>query len=945
MIRFVINKIKNKMWLNICLIIGVILLMAMFSIHPLLSRGSENRLIKVAFDDKIKKDNVYSATNSIVRDYGCKEGGLKAQELYDYLDMSRNDFLNNIDISFITYCDSLFLSSVQATSNLRENGNTCMPVCLNDIDEHFEYIDKLDNPELPDNTYMCYVPKQCAINSHIVCGEIFTNTVFGADHDKEINFLVTGIVEEKDENDLYFGEKLIVNDFTLYLTRDTFTRILDDYQIKNVSIKSNSYIDYTGIDMNNINAVLDRVESLSNNYPGFMSTISETLRNFKNQKNKMNLMLTVLEIPCIVFLLLFLFMVINEFLKTEKEEIAVMRSRGAKRLQIIRIYTFQAIFITVICLVPGILLGRLLSIVAANSSGFLKLSGNPDMGLYTFPIKTIGFAIAAGIIFIILMTFNAAYYSKDNIIENKAGKHAVSEKKSILKYIIYFIMLAFSIYLLFNYKKQEDVLANNALSGKSTDILLHLASSIFIISLGLIFIEIVKYIIAFINKCFNKKWSAASYSTYLKLIRGYKNNRIVAIFLIMTVAIGLFQANLARTIRKNIEERTQYNNGADIVVTEKWDWYGVPDTSGNFDYRKMIVKYEEPDINRYDTLVKDGIISSYSKVYSTNSGNLVSGSNKINCQLMGVETDTYGKTAKLDPSLNDSHWYNYLNELAKNPSGVLISRNLADTYGFDVGNTISISDANSQVFQKGGENAVFSYTIVGIVDAMPGYTSKYYKMSSENEIKENDTYMVMGNYGKLRSNFDILPYEIWMDLEEGTKVSDVYDILSGDDFKLDKFKASSALIDDKLNESIIKITNGMFTISFIISVSICVIGFLIYWIMSIKSRELHFGIFRAMGMHMKDIWKQLIIEQLFCTMLPVIMGGILGMGSTLLFAKLVSISYLPEKHNIPIRFYIQTSDIFLIYGIMLIAVILCFAVLRRIIKKMKIAQALKLGED
>jgi putative ABC transport system permease protein len=115
--------------------------------------------------------------------------------------------------------------------------------------------------------------------------------------------------------------------------------------------------------------------------------------------------------------------------------------------------------------------------------------------------------------------------------------------------------------------------------------------------------------------------------------------------------------------------------------------------------------------------------------------------------------------------------------------------------------------------------------------------------------------------------------------------------------------------------------------------------------MSIKNRELLFGIYRAMGMKMKEIRLMLVNEQIFSSILSIIAGGGVGALGTFLFVKLVALVYLPQKHNIPIHIYVYASDIIKLFAVVFVIVLLCIFVLRRMLQKMNIAQALKLGED
>lgn len=47
--------------------------------------------------------------------------------------------------------------------------------------------------------------------------------------------------------------------------------------------------------------------------------------------------------------------------------------------------------------------------------------------------------------------------------------------------------------------------------------------------------------------------------------------------------------------------------------------------------------------------------------------------------------------------------------------------------------------------------------------------------------------------------------------------------------------------------------NGALTLGFVVIMLMTVIGFLIYWIISIRSRTLQFGVLRAMGVTFREV--------------------------------------------------------------------------------------------
>ena len=166
-----------------------------------------------------------------------------------------------------------------------------------------------------------------------------------------------------------------------------------------------------------------------------------------------------------------------------------------------------------------------------------------------------------------------------------------------------------------------------------------------------------------------------------------------------------------------------------------------------------------------------------------------------------------------------------------------------------------------------------------------------------------------------------------------------------EDVNIVQYESVDKDVSEMQESPLVLITNGLFSLSFIIAIILCTVGFLIYWITSIKQRELLFGIYRAMGMSMLEINKMLINEQIFSSVLASLAGYGVGAAATTLFVKLVAVVYLPESHNIAISIAVDPYDIIKLTAVVVFMFVVCFVVIRTILKKMNITQALKLGED
>ena len=304
---------------------------------------------------------------------------------------------------------------------------------------------------------------------------------------------------------------------------------------------------------------------------------------------------------------------------------------------------------------------------------------------------------------------------------------------------------------------------------------------------------------------------------------------------------------------------------------------------------------------------------------------------------MAISTKTFGETAQLQDGLNSEHWYYSLNALATEPEGAIISRNLAEKMELSVGDKLIYSRYSPVLAAKDQSIGADTVKVSAIVDAFPGY-NRYQEDGEEN-------YMIICNLAAVTDKFSMTPYSVWVKLNEGDSADFLREMAEEQGISFTSWNSLEENLKESTGSSMIQITNILFQISFLISMIICVTGYLIYWIMSIQSRELLFGIYRAMGMGIKKVYGMVFTEQIICFAGAVTAGGAMGMLASVLFIPLLALVYLPEKHNISITMHFLGMDLLQIAGVLLVAAVICFVVLLRILKNMKIAQALKMGED
>lgn len=946
MFRFVWHKIKNKKWLNLCLLVGVSLLIALFACHPMFEKGANNQVLETEFLSYAEEKNEFPATMGRVGSYDISEYHT-VQSLHQRLQQYIEKWTSYVRLDVVEKQEYFSLSGGNADSSLGGKNYYLGIGFLTDMEEHIQMVrgKSLSEAETESGIFPCIISEKVMDAYGLVVGERLSFPYVLGSGGEPLQLEIAGVCKESSNQDSYWYHELSYYEKQVFVSEETFDILMKKYGHEKVSYEENLLLDYTEMNSDNASLYADYIRQFYEADAAFTENFLETLENFETEKRTIQMMLWALELPCVVLLLLFIYMVSSQILTSEEGEIAVLRSRGATRLQTVRLYFYQSGIISGIGLGTGLFLGYGMCKCAASTDAFLRFV-KKEVSLYRFHWEMLLYGLAAGVIAMLFMTIPVWKRSKVTIVEQKGKniyvKHIPFWERSFLD----ILLVALSGYFLYNFNKQKDALALSIIAQESIDPIILLNSSLFIFAVGLLFLRLCRYLVLLVSRVGKKYWGPSMFASFLQLQRTFYRQGFLIIFLIMTIAGGIFDANMARTMNNNMEERIAYNSGADVQFMENWKLQIAKSKTDE----KFRWEYTEPDYGSYSTLIEEGLCESMTRVIEDDNvelsaeGKIITGAN-----LMAIQTREFGETAELMDGLNDTHWFHALNALAADPDGVILSKNAADALGVKVGDTISYSRYHPIKSRENEKMGTESATVCAIVDSFPGYERyRYEEKGEENEkekIEEQENYLIVANYATVVSEFQLTPYHIWMRLSKNATSEEIMEYLRKQEIEPLEWQSAQEQITQNRNSAMVQVTNGMFTLSFVISLVICSVGFLIYWIMSIKNRELLFGIYRAMGMSMREIYGMLINEQIFSSILAILAGGGIGALSTWLFVRLMALVYLPKKHNIPIRIYIYASDLVKLAVVVLAVVFLCYVILCVLLRKMKIAQALRLGED
>ena len=304
-------------------------------------------------------------------------------------------------------------------------------------------------------------------------------------------------------------------------------------------------------------------------------------------------------------------------------------------------------------------------------------------------------------------------------------------------------------------------------------------------------------------------------------------------------------------------------------------------------------------------------------------------------QLLGIDTGGFARVARMPEGLLPYDYYDYLNVLASSANAVLVSENFMTRLDYKLGDTFSIPDR---------EGGTIRLKIKGFFNYWPSYSPQRYSLNNDGSLQVEENYLIVANLAMLEQEQGKVPYEVWFRAQENT--DGLYSWLEEHpEVRLTRLVDLGEVREETRSDTLFQGTNGILTMSFIVVLLLCGVGYLLYFILSIRSRELMFGVLRAMGMRKAEISLVLALEQVFCGLYSILMGTLIGLAGSRMFVPMIQNAYAASDQVLPLELITDRGDLLQLFGVIGVVVLVCLLVISRIVARTNISKALKLGED
>ena len=589
----------------VCLLIGNVLLSAIASSNPMYRDAALEKTLKSKYSNYIEETNkdpgVISFTSLL---NSGKANGEEFKGMGDTAAGAADELGVEQKYLIRMFATSKVRGQYEQSRGNKTTTKTMRIAMMSELKDHVSILagECYSDDRLEDGALPVILSQRAMSKLDVVLGdEISFDKLKNADG-SNIKVKIVGVFDAKDYTDNYWVKSPSEYYLEVFTSPKLFESIFVNYDNPafNVSGEWNMVYDYESVKPGQVNALVRNTETLCEEGPaGRNSAIEEpdylaVLRDYQTTAKKVSTTLLILQIPVLALLLAFIFMISRQMLDLEQNEIALLKSRGSSRNQILLIYTLQSAILSIGSSIVGVPLGFFMTKALGSTNGFLEFIQRKALHVRLSPsvlLFTLG-AILVSIAVMVLPVFKDANVTIVNVKhKNMGNKHNIFSR-------VYLdvIFLVISLYGLYSFTARKSELMTSMLEGDSLDPFLFICSSLFIISASLVGLRIQPLLIKIVYYIGRKFWKPAFFASFLQIIRTRKKQGFMMVFLMFTVSLGIFNSTVARTILSNSEKGIDYSTGTDLVLQQPWE-----DNSLLMQYYKDLeLTYTEPDFGVYE---------------------------------------------------------------------------------------------------------------------------------------------------------------------------------------------------------------------------------------------------------------------------------------------------------------------------------------------------------
>lgn len=661
----------------------------------------------------------------------------------------------------------------------------------------------------------------------------------------------------------------------------------------------------------------------------------DALARYQQNAPTLTYLLFAFSVPILSLILAFIGLVAGLFVNQQRGEMAILRSRGASSVQVVGMSLLQGIILGAVALAGGILLGNWITHSIGKARSFLDFSAAGGLRVDMTP-QVLGYGLLGITIILIIQVLIPTLSAAENTIvtykQERARSFRIPWWQRYWLDVLLLIPAGYGLWQLTQQSKKA-LEGAEAIPDPLQNPLLLLVPALGIFSVALFTLRLVPHLMDFVSRVLKPSKSVGMLMAARYLARTPALYSAPLVLLVLTLGLSAFTASLARTLDVQLDKQVHYEVGADFNIYELGTTYNEDSSDPVYTFGPVEDHLSIPGVRSATP------VGRYKFSAITPTG-------PVDGIFLGIDRLTFSNTAYWQRDFASEQLGTLMNQLAANPGGVLVPSELLKKQKLKIGDPITLGITTGVA----GQSIPMDAQIVGTFALFPTW------------YPEKGT-MIVGNLEELflRSGAEY-PHEVWLGTTRDADPEYVSYAVRGFSILLDQQADQSKLVQNGLNTIVkdwssadLNIRNeqrrperqglfGLLSVGFIASALLTVLGFLLYALFSFRRRFIEMGMLRAIGLSIKQMTSLLAAELAFLVLLGIGVGTLLGVFASRLFVPFLQIGASAQSQYPPFQIQIAWLSIVEIYVLFALLFIAALSALSALLVRMKIFQAIKLGE-
>jgi putative ABC transport system permease protein len=652
----------------------------------------------------------------------------------------------------------------------------------------------------------------------------------------------------------------------------------------------------------------------------------ELLNQYRRQATTLTLQLFLFGAPALGLVISFITLIAGLLAERQRAVIALFKTRGVRDEQLLGIAMLEWTLLGAGALALGAPLGLLCARIITNTRSFLQLAADMPPLALSLGMRHLPGGIAIVGVTLLAVALPIVRATQFTIVDAQQQASRTLRTPLWQRAYLDLLLLAPTLYVIIQLRRRNDLFGLQTQGDIFANPLIFVLPVTLGLALGLLAMRLLPMLFSALARCAAWPNWTGPLVVLRVLARQPAAYRGPLLLLILTLSLATFSASMAATLDGALEQAVRYQVGAPTQLLETGASTANPAQPGAAP--PPVDSAEEP---RFLFLPVEAHLDVPGITAATRVGRyqatLRLGGLSRSAQLVGIDRSTFPQvTPFFAPEwAGGASLGELMNRLGQTSNGVIVSRDML-TAGLQLDATLP---ATLELY---GDRRETSLRIVAVVDHWPGI-----------DLRQGP--LIVGNLNYI---FDQMggqyPYDVWIDRDPAVALTTI---------ERGVRELGVALIDLRDAETILRAEQarptrqgafGMLSIGFIVAGGLAFLGFCIAALVSARQRMIELGVLQALGMGRISAIGSLILEQGVLIGIGTGIGTGVGLSVATLVVPLLQPGGALPGGAPPYPPLIAWEQIGVMYSLFLLALSLTLGMLIMLLDRMRLFQAVKLGD-